>query len=117
MSVLNERIKERRLSLGLTLLQVAEKIGVKEATMQRYESGEIKNIKHDTIVRLSCALKCSPEYLIGWSDALLRPAAISDGGRKEIDEIFNGLSEENRSKLLELARLYLASQHNTEEKG
>ena len=53
MAILNDRIKERRLSLDLTLLEVAQYIGVKEATAQRYESGEIKNIKHETIAALS----------------------------------------------------------------
>ena len=53
MDILNQRIKERRLAQGLTLAQVAEKLGVKEATVQRYESGDIKNIKHETIYKLS----------------------------------------------------------------
>lgn len=70
MGILNERIKKRRNQLGLTLLQVAEQLGVKDATVQRYESGEIKNIKHDTITSLSKILKCSPEYLMGWKDSI-----------------------------------------------
>ena len=42
---LKERIKQRRLDLGLTLEDVAIKIGVTKATVQRYETGEIENIK------------------------------------------------------------------------
>ena len=53
MAEINDRIKERRLAAGKTLLEVAEYLGVKEATAQRYESGEIKNIKHETIVSLA----------------------------------------------------------------
>ncbi len=68
MARINERIKERRLSLNLTLAQIAEALGVKEATAQRYESGDIKNIKHDTIVALANILKCSPTYLMGWDE-------------------------------------------------
>ncbi len=69
MSILNERIRSRRLELGLTLLHVANALGVREATAQRYESGEIKNIKHDTIYQLSKILQCSPAYLMGWEKA------------------------------------------------
>jgi len=69
MSVLNERIRERRNACGKTLLEVAETIGVKEATIQRYESGQIKNIKHDTILALSDVFNCSPAYLMGWIDS------------------------------------------------
>lgn len=70
MSKLQERIRERRLSLGLTLAEIANLLNVKEATVQRYESGEIKNIKHGTIFELSKILKCDPSYLMGWSDKL-----------------------------------------------
>lgn len=70
MANLNERIREQRLKKGYTLLQIAELIGVKEATVQRYESGEIRNIKHDTITKLSEILGCSPSYLMGWEDEL-----------------------------------------------
>lgn len=69
METLQERLKKRRRQLGLTLAQVAEQIGVKEATVQRYESGAIANIKYQTILKLSETLKCSPAYLLCWTDA------------------------------------------------
>lgn len=69
-TVLQERIKERRQQLGLTLLTVAEKLNTTEATIQRYESGNIKNIPHDRIVELANALNCSPAYLMGWSETI-----------------------------------------------
>lgn len=68
MATLQERIKERRTEKGFTLLELADAIGVKEATIQRYESGEIKNVKHETVVRLAEILGCSPQYLMGWVD-------------------------------------------------
>lgn len=68
MPTIQERLKERRLALNLTLLDVAERLGVREATVQRYESGEIKNIKHDTIGKLAAILECSPSYLMGWQE-------------------------------------------------
>ena len=78
MAILQERIKSRRLELGFTLLEMADLLGVKEATMQRYESGEIKNIKHDTIVAIAEILKCTPQYLMGWSDLMYEPKSIND---------------------------------------
>ena len=68
MAEINDRIKERRLASGKTLLEVSEHLGVKEATAQRYESGEIKNIKHETIVSLAEFFNCSPAYLMGWDE-------------------------------------------------
>lgn len=72
MAAINDRIKERRLKKGFTLLEIAEQLDIKEATMQRYESGEIKNIKHETVVKLAEILECSPEYLMGWTDQMIR---------------------------------------------
>ena len=69
MAKINERIKEQRLASGKTLLEVAEFLGVKEATAQRYESGEIKNIKHETIVLYGELFKTSPSYIMGWTDS------------------------------------------------
>ena len=53
---------------GKTLLDVANYLGVAEATVQRYESGSIKNLKLDTIAKLVTYLNVDPSYLMGWSD-------------------------------------------------
>lgn len=67
---LQERIKERRLAMGMTLLDVANALGVQEATVQRYESGEIKNLKNHTVLALAKLFRCSPAYLMGWENDL-----------------------------------------------
>lgn len=61
-----ERVRARRESLGYTLAQVAEKIGVSEATMQRYESGVIKNPTQPKIAALARALNVDVNFLMAW---------------------------------------------------
>ncbi len=68
---MEKRIKEIRLQKKLTLLEVAKRLGVSEATAQRYESGEIKNLKYDTIVALAELFNVSPAYLMGWDDNIV----------------------------------------------
>lgn len=68
MSIWNERIHERRIEKGLTLAQVAEKLGVAEATAQRYECGSIKSIPYECMCAYGEILNCSPAYLMGWED-------------------------------------------------
>lgn len=68
MAIWNERIKHRRTELGITLAQIAEQLGVTEATAQRYESGSIKSIPYDYICLYSKILKVSPSYIMGWDD-------------------------------------------------
>ncbi len=102
MSNLQERIKERRSSLGLTLLEVADQLGIKEATMQRYESGEIKNIKHETVANLAKIFHCSPSYLMGWEDNIVPTVAA----HKEDNEHW---TEEELHKIEEYKKLLLAA--------
>ena len=66
MSIWNERIHERRIEKGITLAQVAERLGVTEATAQRYERGNIKSIPYEHMCAYGEILNCSPAYLMGW---------------------------------------------------
>jgi transcriptional regulator with XRE-family HTH domain len=65
---MSDIIKKRRDELDLTLLDIAKKMGVSEATVQRYESGSIKNIRQDKIGKLAAALQLTPAQLLGWED-------------------------------------------------
>ncbi|MDD3491257.1 MAG: helix-turn-helix domain-containing protein [Paludibacter sp.] len=58
-------IKKRRIELGLTLLDIAEACGVSDATVSRWESGNIGNMKTSRIADLAEILKLSPLVLLG----------------------------------------------------
>ena len=64
----NERIKKCRLECGLTLLELSKMLGVTESTVQRYESGEIKNPKQETLLGMAKIFGCSTGYLMGGAD-------------------------------------------------
>lgn len=68
MSTLQERIKEQRIAHHMTLSQVAGLLNIKQATVQRYESGDIKNIKQEIVRRMAEIFNCSPAYLMGWTE-------------------------------------------------
>lgn len=53
---LKDKIKSLRESLNLTLEDVAKIVGVSAPTVQRWESGEIKNLRRDKIALLAKAL-------------------------------------------------------------
>ena len=61
-------LKSRRKELGLTLAQIAAQIGVTEATVQRWESGNIKSLRHERIAKLAEILGVSPAVLMGWDE-------------------------------------------------
>lgn len=74
---LSDVIKRQREKLGLTLLQIAERMNVAEATVQRWESGNIKNIRYDKLDRLAEILQITPSELMGW-DAAPAPDVTED---------------------------------------
>lgn len=59
-------IHDRRIELGLTMKELADKCDVSEATISRYESGNIKNMRRDVVAALAKALDISPKILMGW---------------------------------------------------
>lgn len=65
---MKEIIRKRRSELGLTLEEVATRVGVSRGTVQRWEAGIIKNLGRDKIAALAAALHVAPEYLLGWTD-------------------------------------------------
>jgi len=65
-ATLRSRIKEKRSIKNITLKEIAELLDVKEATVQRYESGEIKTIPYESVVLMAELFETSPSYLMGW---------------------------------------------------
>ncbi len=64
------KIKNKRKELNLTMLEVAQKTGVSEATVSRWESGDIANMRRDKIVALAAALQVTPAYLMELEDSI-----------------------------------------------
>lgn len=100
--ILNDRIKYRRQQLGYTLLYIADQLGVKEATVQRYESGDIKNIKHETVVSIAEILRCDPAYLMGWQESPISSSSLSADEDKLLN-IYKTLNSDGKQKLVERA--------------
>ena len=62
------RLKARRNALELSFQDLATLTGMSKSTLQRYESGAIKNIPLSRVEDLATALQTTPEYLMGWDD-------------------------------------------------
>lgn len=66
--IIGERIKQRRTELGLSVDEVAAKIGKARATVYRYENTDIKKMPADILIPLAKALNTTPAYLLGFSE-------------------------------------------------
>ena len=57
-----ERLRRRRLGLGLRKQDLAAQVGVSLTTIQQYENGQLP--KGEFAVRLGAALRCSLDWLL-----------------------------------------------------
>lgn len=65
---IGERIKERRKQLGLTVDELALRLGKNRATIYRYESNDIEKLPTTVLEPLAKALDTTPSHLMGWED-------------------------------------------------
>ena len=118
---IGKRIKERRKELGLSVDEVAKRLGKNRATIYRYESNDIENLPSPVLEPLAKVLCTTPAYLMGWEESENENAP--DESAKSVDEllktkkpkskwdaILDELSQENKDRLQEEAELLLLKQ-------
>ena len=83
------RMKSRREELNMSYQTLSEKVGISKSTLQRYETGYIKNMPVDKLEDIAKALDISPSYLMGW-DEPANPTTLAahfDGEEYTEDEL------------------------------
>ena len=65
----SSNLKRLRKEQGLTLEELARKLGTTRQTIHRYENGTISNIPSDKIITLADTLGTTPSELMGWENA------------------------------------------------
>ena len=65
---IGQRIKTRRVQLGLSVDEVASLIEKNRATVYRFESRDIEKFDISVLEPLAKALQTSPAYLMGWTE-------------------------------------------------
>ena len=63
-----DRIRNRRLELGLSVDDLAKLLNKNRATVYRYESNYIKTYAPDVMDSLAKALQTTPSYFYGYDD-------------------------------------------------
>lgn len=63
------KIKARRIELGLTLEEVAQAVGVGRSTVRKWETGMIRNMGRDKIAALARILQMNPVELVPMPEA------------------------------------------------
>lgn len=68
MSIVGKRIRDKRVERGLSVDELAARLGKNRATIYRYEKEDIENMPLGIISPLANVLGVSPAYLMGWTD-------------------------------------------------
>ena len=85
------RMKKRREELDMSYQTLSDKVGISKSTLQRYETGYIKNMPVDKLEDIANTLQVPPAYLMGWTnevvDQPITLAAHFDGDEYTEDEL------------------------------
>lgn len=106
---LKDIIRFRRKELNLNLLDIAKACGVSEATVSRWESGNIGQMKRNRIAALSKVLNLSPAILVGTSDnneenITSLSVELTDHERKHL-EIYRSLDDKGQHTVDTVAQM------------
>ena len=93
---IGQKIKQKRKSLNLTQLQLAEKVDLTESSISRYESGKIATMPTSTINKICKVLHIEPAELLG-----ITPETSFEYDLKDILSLVDDLPLELKKEILE----------------
>ena len=122
-----DRIKQRRIELGLTADDLAQKIGKSRATIYRYENGDIENMPTPISEPLAKALDTTPADLIGWTSSHSGIAIERKTSNSKVQfqrfslyadklmKLYDQLSSSNKEKVVSYTKGLLSTQQMEED--
>ena len=93
------KIKQKRKSLSLTQLELAERVGLTESSISRYESGKIATMPTSTVNKICKVLNIEPSELLG-----LTPENSFEYDLKDILSSVDDLPPNIKKDLLDLLK-------------
>ena len=106
-----DRIKNRRIELGLTQLEVAKRLGLTTKAAVSKVEGQGDNVTLKNVEKFAKALDCSIPYLMGWEEEEEKVSEqnLTDK-EKHFIEAYSKLSEEQQKLVDNLMRTWLSKQ-------
>lgn len=69
MKTMGMRIRQKRTELGLTMEELGDRLGVQRQAINKWEKGEVQNIKRSYITKMSELFDVNPAWLMGLESA------------------------------------------------
>lgn len=105
METMGDRIRRLRLSKGLTQEELGKRVGLQRAAINKYEKGNVENMKRTVIGELSSFFGVTPAYLMALSDH-----------DYDINDVFDRLDDKNKADVYNYAESTLKKQSHFENK-
>lgn len=106
---MSRKIKELRLSRGMTLEQVADIVGVGKSTVRKWETGMIENMKRDKIALLAKALGTTPAHLMGWKEDTTPTITLTENEIAVVN-LLRRIPEDKQKMVLQMIQVALNSE-------
>lgn len=109
---IGERIKERRIELGLSQEDLAKKCGYKSrSSINKIEIA--RDLPLNKVEKMAYALGVQPSYLMGWEEDLEKKADIASNmylGNDKFMDVYLQLDDSNKEELYLYAKFLLHKQ-------
>lgn len=101
---IGSRIRQARISKGMTQQELGELVGVQKSAIAKYESGRVVNIKHETLVKMAEALGVTIHEIYGGNGFRYEFADDFDPNFLDAQEGFAQLTPAQQSLIRELIK-------------
>lgn len=103
-----DRIRNRRLELGLSVDDLAKLLNKNRATVYRYESSYIKRYSPDVLESLAQALQTTPAYFYGYEDD--PESSEMDPEIHIVSGMMESMTKEQKQQVIDLVRILMKNQ-------
>ena len=117
---IGQRIRIKRIEQGLSIEDLAYRLGKNRTTVYRYENGDIENLPLGILDSLADALNTTPAYLMGWENHSDKYHGYEEVNKAEVEQASlwfsefgtNVFNDEEHQKLIEYAKFLLSIREN-----
>lgn len=109
MDEMAKRIHQKRIEIGYTMKELADKVGVQPSAVNKWEKGIVSNIPRSRIELLANALECTPVWLMGIEQNKRDVPTYVDGSVEVLD-LYARATPEQRKAVLNLLRSFVSDQ-------
>ncbi|MBO7663148.1 MAG: helix-turn-helix transcriptional regulator [Clostridia bacterium] len=103
-----DRIRNRRIELGLSVDDLAKLLQKNRATVYRYESNYIKSYSPDVLESLAKALQTTPAYFYGYEDG--PESSEIDPEIHIVSGMMETMTKEQKQQVIDLVRILMKTQ-------